>query len=135
MLIRIAMHSIIVVYLGLVTGCVTPSIQATRSIQLGDLNNNRHNYREATIHYENYLEASVQLGVYRNTETEADVRRKVAHAYSALNQFEKSVTHLEKALELDSTFNGNVLSMIEDYRLMGLQEAYQGRYKGRTNLP
>ncbi|MGD1961257.1 MAG: CHAT domain-containing protein [Fulvivirga sp.] len=102
---------------------------ATKSIQLGDLHNNQRNHAKAIEHYEDYLTTSKQLGVYRNTETEASVHRKLAQSKSALSKYEAAEMHLQKARELDSLVNKNELALLEDLRLTGILKAYRGDYQ------
>ncbi|MEM7107382.1 MAG: CHAT domain-containing protein [Bacteroidota bacterium] len=108
--------------------CSTPSIVATKSIQLGDFHNNQRNHVKAIEHYEEYLQASENLGMYRNTETEADVHRKLAHSRSALGEYTVAEKHVQQAKELDSLINKNELTLLEDMRLLGMLKAYQGNY-------
>ena len=73
---------ILIILLLTAISCTTPSIIATKEQQQGDYYNNLNQYDQAIQHYEQYLEASKQLGIYRNFDMEADVCRKVANAYS-----------------------------------------------------
>ncbi len=112
----------------LLSSCTTPSIIATREQQQGDYYNNLNQYDEAIIHYEKYLEASKQLGIYRNLDMEADVCRKVAQAYSTQGDFSRAVEYVEKALEMDSIQN-NPLEIIEDIRTLGKIYLYTGNFR------
>jgi len=111
----------------LLISCTTPSIIATREQQQGDYFNNLNRYEEAIDHYEKYLEASKQLGIYRNLDMEADVCRKVAQAYNTQGNFSRAVEYVEEALELDSIQN-NPLEIIEDYRMLGKIYLYIGNF-------
>jgi len=112
----------------LLVSCSTPSIVATRSIQMGDLHNNQGEYSQAILQYEKYLEASQHLGVYRNTATKSSVLRKLAHSKSALGNYNEALDELKKARKLDS-LNNQYLALQEDIRLIGMNYAYQGHYK------
>ncbi|MEM9391467.1 MAG: CHAT domain-containing protein, partial [Bacteroidota bacterium] len=114
--------------------CSTPSIVATKSIQLGDFHNNQRNHVKAAEYYEEYLKESEKLGVYRNTETEADVHRKLAHSRSALAEYKATEEHLLEARELDSLINKNERALLEDIRLIGMLKAYQGNYNEATTI-
>ncbi|MEX1240713.1 MAG: CHAT domain-containing protein [Cyclobacteriaceae bacterium] len=109
-------------------GCTTPAIIATRSIQEGDRMNNENRYEEAIQHYKEYLKISPQLGLYRNSSQEADVSRKLAHAYATQGKYRESYSYLTKALSIDSMLSANVLEMIDDYREIGVVKAYMGDY-------
>lgn len=111
-----------------VTSCTTPSIIATQAIQKGDELNNLNRYDEAIIKYEEYLKVSPQLGVYRNLVMEAEVSRKLSYAYSTQGKYKQAISYLNKALRVDSTTIDNALGTIEDYRLLGLVNAYAGNY-------
>lgn len=112
----------------LLTCCTTPSIIATREQQQGDFYNNLNQYDQAIIHYEKYLEASKQLGIYRNLDMEADVCRKVAQAYSTQGNFSRAAEYVKEALEMDSIQN-NPLEIVEDYRLLGKIYLYTGNFR------
>ena len=90
----IAILSIILCY----TSCQTPSLVATQSIQAGDMFNNQYKYDQAIIQYNKYLDISPQLGIYRNPTREAEVCRKLAHAYSTQGQYLEALNYLNKAL-------------------------------------
>jgi CHAT domain-containing protein len=68
------------------------------------------------------------LGVYRNQPMEADVYRKLAHAYSAGSKYDSSLYCLQQALEIDSAGGPGEFNLIEDYRRMGLAYGYKGDY-------
>ena len=125
---RVALRMVFL-FLVCATGCATPSIMATRSVQLGDLHSNQNNYEQAARHYEDYLKVTPQLGVYRNTEMEAEVRRKLAQCYSMQNRYDRSAVHLQEALRLDSAINNNTLGVIEDHRALGMLQAWRGNYR------
>ena len=111
----------------LLSSCTTPSIIATREQQQGDYYNNLNQYEESINHYEKYLEASKQLGIYRNLDMEADVCRKVAQAYSTQGNFARAIEYVEEALDLDSIQN-NPLEIIEDNRMLGKIYLYSGNF-------
>ncbi|MFZ2905792.1 MAG: hypothetical protein WAZ98_06290, partial [Cyclobacteriaceae bacterium] len=121
-------------YLVLAVACSSPSIVATKTIQRGDEANNKNQYNEAIGYYEAYLKLSPQLGLYRNMRMEADVRRKLAHAYATQGKYRQSITHLKAAINIDSA-SKNELDFIEDYRLMGVVLGYSGDLiNSRKNL-
>ena len=111
-----------------VYGCATPSLIATNSIHQGDLYNNQNNYPEAITHYEEYLRVSPQLGIYRNPAMEADVCRKLAHAYATRSSFQKALSYLEQALSIDTLIPANQIAVIKDYQQLGLTHIYLGNY-------
>jgi len=111
----------------LLSSCTTPSIIATREQQQGDYYNNLNQYEEAINHYEKYLEASKQLGIYRDLDMEADVCRKVAQAYSTQGNFSRAIEYVEESVKLDSIQN-NPLEIIEDYRMLGKIYLYSGNF-------
>jgi CHAT domain-containing protein/Tfp pilus assembly protein PilF len=113
----------------LLVRCTSPTIVATQAIQKGDEYNNLNRYNDAIVEYEEYLKISPQLGVYRNTTTEAEVSRKLAYAYSTQGKYKQSLNYLNKALRIDSTTIENDLGVVEDYRQIGLVNAYAGNYK------
>lgn len=110
-----------------VVGCKTPSILVTEEQQKGDLYNNRHDYTQAILHYEKMLAASSKLGTYRNLDMEAEVCRKIAHAFNVQGEFQRGMHHILRAFELDS-MQGNDLEIIEDYREMGKIHLYLGDF-------
>jgi CHAT domain-containing protein/Tfp pilus assembly protein PilF len=112
------------------TSCTTPSVLATKHIQLGDAMNNANKYDEAIKHYEEYLALSPQLGLYRNATMEATVYRKLAHALSTQGRYRKAEAYLKNAIAIDSVQATNGFQLSEDYRLMGLVNAYAGNYHG-----
>jgi len=91
--------------------------------------NNQNKYDLAIEHYEDYLELSPQLGLYRNPAKEAEVCRKLAHAYATQGAYTRSLSYLEKAKAIDADIPNNQLSLVEDERQLGLVHAYQGNYK------
>lgn len=125
---RIALLYMPAMVIIVLSSCTTPSIIATREQQQGDYYNNLNQYEEAIIHYEKYLEASKQLGIYRNFDMEADVCRKVAQAYSTQGDFPRAIEYVEMALEMDSIQN-NPLEIIEDYRMLGTICLYTGNFR------
>ncbi|MEN8249332.1 MAG: CHAT domain-containing protein [Bacteroidota bacterium] len=128
-LIRIAAPSLLVIFSSLIfVSCKTPSIVATQAIQQGDMANNQHDYETAIYNYETYLEVAPSLGVMRNTTMEADVNRKLAHAYSTQGKYNKSLQVLEDALRIDSAEPDNLLNIIDDHRQIGLTHVYMGQY-------
>lgn len=122
----------VVVFVLLISGCSTPSIVATRSIQLGDAMNNANKYKEAINHYEEYLAVTPQLGLYRNPSMEAEVCRKLAHAYATQGNYRKAEEYLQKAISLDSSPT-NTDGLIEDFRMKGMLNAFGGNYKSAIN--
>ncbi len=60
--------------------------------------NNQYKYDQAIIQYNKYLDISPQLGIYRNPTREAEVCRKLAHAYSTQGQYLEALNYLNKAL-------------------------------------
>ena len=108
--------------------CMTPSIVATQSIQLGNQANNQHRYEDAITHYENYITVSPQLGLYRDYSKEAEVYRKLAYVYSTQGKFGQAEQCLSKATKTDSLYSPNKLTLIEDYRQLGTTYAYKGDY-------
>lgn len=124
------MHPRLTIWLWiLIAGCTTPSIIATKSIREGDLMNNLNRYEEAIQHYEQFLRISPQLGLHRNHSQEADVCRKLAHAYATQGRYRQSLSYLSKALGIDSTLSTNALEVIDDYRELGVVNAYMGNYR------
>jgi CHAT domain-containing protein len=118
----------------LLCGCKTPSILVTEEQRLGDLCSNNHEYEQAIYHYQNVLDASLKLGIYRNLDMEADVSRKIAQAYSLLGDYKHSVDYVSQALEKDS-LQLNELEMIEDYRELGKYYLFLGDIpRGRAYL-
>jgi len=105
--------------------CTTPSILVTREQQQGDLSFNQYRYQDAIGHYNNMLDASNKLGIYRNLSMEADVHRKLANSYEMLGQYKNAHDHVVSAFVIDSTEN-NTLNIIEDHRMFGKIELYEG---------
>jgi CHAT domain-containing protein/predicted negative regulator of RcsB-dependent stress response len=108
-------------------GCSSPSIIANRSIQLGDAMNNANRYEEAIVNYNKYLDVSPALGLYRNPKMEADVCRKLAHAYSTQGDYTRAIVLLKKAARTDSAA-ANTMEWIEDNRQLGAVYTYTGNY-------
>jgi len=111
-----------------IQSCKTPAVIATQTIQQADEYNNQKKYNEAIVFYEKYIQIAPGLGVYRNPSMEADVYRKLAHAYSARSKYDSSLYYLQKALKIDSVSGSNPLNIIEDYRKIGLTYGYKGDY-------
>lgn len=112
--------------------CVTPSILATQSIQRGDQLNNENRFEESARYYEDYLRISASMGNFRNQQIEAEVHRKLAHAYLTQGLFKKAETSFHSALLLDSL---NGFDTIEDHQLIGNLFAVQKDYlKAKTHL-
>ncbi len=114
--------------------CKTPSIIATQAIQQGDIANNQNEYDAAIVHYTTYLETAPSLGVMRNPRMEADVCRKLAHAYSTQGRYNESLLYLEKGLKIDENESDNLLNIIEDYRQIGITHVYLGQYDKALNF-
>lgn len=112
----------------LMARCSSPSIVANQSVQQGDAMNNARQYDEAIRHYSKYLEVSPQLGLYRNPKMEAEVCRKLAHAYSTQGKYTEAISVLTKASRLDSTA-GNKLEWIDDKRQLGMVHSYRKDYR------
>jgi CHAT domain-containing protein/Tfp pilus assembly protein PilF len=111
-----------------IQSCKTPAIIATQTIQQADEYNNQKKYKEAIASYEKYIQIAPSLGVYRNPSMEADVYRKLAHAYSTRVKYDSSLYYLQRALKIDSVSGSNALDVIEDYREIGLTYGYKGDY-------
>lgn len=90
--------------------------------------NNANRYPEAIRYYQQYLEQAPHLGLYRNPLKEAEVCRKLAHAYSTQGQYKSAEDYLRLALAKDSSQRDNTLNLVEDYRQMGMVNAFQGDY-------
>ncbi|MFC2124347.1 CHAT domain-containing protein [Bacteroidota bacterium] len=120
---------IVFICIGLLISCKTPSVIATESIYKGDQMNNESRYDEAILYYEQYLSTVPALGVYRNHSMEADVCRKLAHAYSTQGNYSKSLNYLNKALSIDTLITDNKLEVIEDYRQRGIINSYMGDFE------
>lgn len=112
----------------LLSACATPSILVTQEQNLGDTYFNQHDYPEAIRHYNQMLDASKKLGIYRNMPVEADVNRKIANSYEMTGDYEKALTHVSIAIKIDST-EKNLPGVIEDYRQEGKIYIYMGLYK------
>jgi len=109
------------------SACTTPSIVANQSIQNGDVANNQNKYDDAIKYYEQYLSLSPQLGLYRNPRMEAEVGRKLAHAYATQGKYAQSIKYLRKAITIDSV-NGHMLEFVDDYRQLGMVLGFAGDY-------
>ncbi len=92
--------------------------------------NNANRYPEAITYYRQYLQQAPQLGLYRNPLKEAEVCRKLAHAYSTQGKYKIARDYLQQAIALDSAQRDNLMNLVEDYRQMGLVHAFQGSYYG-----
>jgi len=119
---------IIPVFMICTCSCKTPAVIATQTIQEADEESNQKKYEEAISGYQKYLRMAPALGLYRNLTMEADVYRKLAHASSALSEYDSSLYYLSLALEIDSIREPNALNLIEDYRRIGLTYGYKGDY-------
>jgi len=111
-----------------IQSCKTPAVIATQTIQQADEYNNQKKYKEAIVLYEKYIQIAPGLGVYRNPSMEADVYRKLAHAYSTRSKYDSSFYYLQQALIIDSVSGPNSLDIIDDYRKIGLTHGYKGDY-------
>ena len=127
-LIKTAVAFILIFYIPCIQSCKTPAVIATQTIQQADEYNNQNKYNEAIIYYEKYIQIAPGLGVYRNPSMEADVFRKLAHAYSTRLKYDSSLYCLQKAVKIDSVSGPNALDIIEDYREIGLTYGYKGDY-------
>lgn len=116
---------VVIVLLIIAASCSTPSVLVTREQQTGDSYFNQHNYSEAIIHYNNMMNSSAQLGIYRNLTMEAEVYRKIANCYEMQGKYDDAFNHIRLAFERDSLESNN-LKIIEDYRLFGRVELYRG---------
>ena len=117
----------IVIVAGVLSGCKTPSILVTEEQRLGDRYNNEYAYEQAIVHYKGSLQASLKLGVYRNMDMEADICRKISHAYSVLGKYDPAEEYILKALIRDSA-QENSVEIIEDYRELGKIYLYRGEF-------
>lgn len=111
----------------IVCGCATPSILVMQEQRKGDMYFNNHNYPEAAAHYLRMIDASKNLGIYRNLSMEADVRRKTANCFEMMGDYESALNHVYEAQKLDSLEN-NLVKLIEDYRQEGRIYIYMGFY-------
>lgn len=112
----------------LLLACSTPSIVATRAITDGDKASNSGKYDQAISHYEEYLALSPRLGLYRNVAMESAVYRKLAHALATQGKYKQAIHKLEKALSIDLQLPDNQISLSEDYRMLGMVNAYLGKF-------
>ena len=125
---KTAVAFILIFYISCIQSCKTPAVIATQTIQQADEYNNQNKYNEAIVYYEKYIQIAPSLGVYRNPSMEADVFRKLAHAYSTRLKYDSSLYFLQRALKIDSVTEPNALDIIEDYRKIGLTYGYKGDY-------
>ncbi len=107
-------------------GCQTASVSGTEHLRKGDQFNNANDYGQAIYHYEEYLKMAPSLGLYRNIQREAEVCRKLAHAYSTQGKYQASLKYLKQALATDTTLHDNRLNIIKDYESIGRIHAYRG---------
>ena len=85
------LFNIVLIYLS-VTSCVSPSVLTTNELNTGNTYSNENDFKNAIASYQKYLDKSKTLGKYRNLETEADVNRKIAFAYSTNGKFKARMT-------------------------------------------
>jgi CHAT domain-containing protein len=121
------MRSIILLVPVLIIMSCTPSIIATREQQQGDAFFNVNEYDKALIHYNNFLDASSKLGIYRNLGMEADVCRKIAHACSYNGNFSLAGEYLHRAIQADSLDN-NQPGLIQNYVDLGRVSLAAGKF-------
>jgi len=112
----------------LLPSCTTPSILVTREQQQGDACNNQNKYQEAIVHYRKSLNASSQLGIYRNQDMEGVLCRKLANAYETQGNYTEALGYINRAYFIDSIRN-NKLEYIEDVREKGRIYLFIGNYK------
>ena len=112
----------------LFNGCLTPSLIITKEQKKGDNYFNDHHYEPAIEHYKKCIDASSQLGIYRNQDMEADVNRKIANAYELKGNYEQALLYIKQAMVLDSSLN-NKLEIIENNRHLGRIYLYSGNYR------
>ena len=127
MIYKVKLIIIILAVGSLVVSCVTPSMITSKELFTGNTFSNKHDFINAIVHYQNYLEKSKTLGKYRNLSAEADVNRKIAYVFSTSGQYDKTIAYLTDARSLDSIDNDKV-SFAEDVRLLGMANAYSNRY-------
>jgi tetratricopeptide (TPR) repeat protein len=125
---KTAIAFILCFFIPYIQSCETQAVIATQTIQQADEFNNQKRYNEAIVYYEKYIQIAPSLGVYRNLSMEADVYRKLAHAYSTGLKYDSSLYCLQKAVKIDSVSEPNALDIIEDYRQTGLTYGYKGDY-------
>lgn len=131
--ITVRLVPLLIPFLLLIT-CATPSILVTQEQREGDASFNQHKYAQAVSHYQNMIDASKKLGIYRNISMEADVHRKTANCFEMLGDYEMALIHVNEAKALDSIDN-NHLSMVENLRHEGKIYIYMGYYmKGIQSL-
>lgn len=110
-----------------VSSCLTPSMIVIKEQQAGDEKYNDFAYDDAITHYGNMLEASKNLGIYRNPGAEAEVNRKMADAYTMTGDYESAFNRLKIAIQLDSSEN-NFLGMIDNTIGSGRIFLYMGDF-------
>ncbi len=125
-MIRSSIYIILIALTGV--SCLSPSVIATQSIQKGDEFNNKSNYSDAKVHYENFLEVSPTLGIYRNLPREAEVHRKLGYIHSLSNQYDSSLYHYHQALEIDENLENTTTEVLTDKNLIAITKAYRGDY-------
>jgi CHAT domain-containing protein len=126
------MRSIILLVPVLIIISCTPSIIATREQQQGDAFFNDNQYDKALIHYNNFLDASSKLGIYRNLRMEADVCRKIAHACSCKGDFSLADSYLRHAIQSDS-LDKNQQGLIQNYVDLGRVSLAAGKFNDGIN--
>lgn len=119
--------SLLIAMAVLLVACATPSIIVTQHQRKGDQLFNANQYEEAAVHYLQMIEASQRLGIYRNIEAEAAVRRKTANCYEMIGDYPSALRQIKEALSLDS-LTGNTLNLTEDFRQEGRIYVYMGSY-------
>lgn len=123
-----------ILILAFAVSCITPSILVTQEQQAGDEANNAGQFQDAVAHYQKCLESSMKLGVYRNTEVEAQVCRKVSQAFQTLGKYKDASIYIGYAYSLDS-LNRNHLGLLTDLREKGRIQLMQGDLrKGMTTF-
>ncbi|MDH5381852.1 MAG: CHAT domain-containing protein, partial [Cyclobacteriaceae bacterium] len=110
------------------TSCKTPSIIATTALHEGDKANNENRYEQAITYYQQYIEISPKLGLYRNPVQEAETYRKLAHAYSANGEYAKSKDVLFKAINIDS-LNKMQIALVENHQMLAAIYSFEEDYK------
>jgi CHAT domain-containing protein len=123
----LVMKNLAILVLLVMASCKTPSMLVSIEQQKGDGFSNQYHHEQAVIHYKNALDASLQLGVYRNSDTEAALCRKLSYSWSVQGKYDEALTYAYMALATDS-LSGNKLGVITDYRLLGKTCFYKGDY-------
>ena len=119
--------------------CTTSStISSTQNLRLGDDYNNKNQYDQAIYYYKKYLEQAPSLGLYRNPLREAEVHRKLAHAWSTQGQYRNAFNSLQEALTVYGKIGikcwickGEVLGKRDLSPNIGVDTDKRGRGKGR----